>query len=275
MLKTLIASSATSNQASATASASDACPDRDETGAMSPAEKLAATIVAAVGVFSNTRADTLDYTETTVLLNASWEVLNAVPTLVESDRETDLQNISLKLDKLWRATGELANTRPDVVAGRGAEAKRKMDVLKLYTTSTLTAGQIDEYSALQIMPEGEERDARIEAFRSELDEAGIEAALTTGEETGPGSLIEPRETGVYDIHYNYEYEVDVVRVYGSRACHRDLYEAFIGGYYVPEDECMSQDEIDAGSERFWASINSACAESRDWVDYSVTRVEDT
>lgn len=248
---------------------------RPRPSGMSPADRMTATIAATVAEFAETRDDELSYTEISQILTAGWQVLNAVPLLVDERHEKRLQSIALGLDGLRRKTSDLDAAGPDIVAARGTEAKRRKPVLKLYSVGELSEGQREEYSALHLIPEGERRDARIEAFRSELAQAGIEALLTTDEDdAGPGCLIQPHKTTVYEIYYNHDYEGSTQRVYGDRECHRELYETFVGDAELEEHEILTQDEIDSGCGRFWNLIDTFFQELRGWVDYDVRPVDE-
>lgn len=149
-----------------------------------------------------------------------------------------------------------------------------MTELKLFTAARLTKGQRDEYAALHIMPEGPDRDSRIEAFRKELSDAGIEASLITGDEVGAGQLIEPVESTAYDIFYNYEWEEDTIRVYGERQLRRELWSTFIDhGYYMEEAEALSKDDIDNGSDLLWELIDRSYRDNHRWIEYDVNPVD--
>lgn len=148
-------------------------------------------------------------------------------------------------------------------------------MIKLYTTTALTKGQLDEYSALHIIPEGGLRDARMSAFRQELINADVEALLTTGDDVGVGTLVEPIASTAYGIFYNYEWVVDVVRVYGRRELHRELHSSFIlDGYYMEETEDLTQDDIDNGTDLLWTLIDKSYTENKNWLGYYINELND-
>ena len=88
-------------------------------------------------------------------------------------------------------------------------------------------------------------------------------------------MVEPIASTAYDIFYNYEWVVDVVRVYGKRELHRELHSSFIlDGYYMEEAEDLTEDDIDNGTDLLWTLIDKSYTENKNWLGYYINELSD-
>lgn len=149
-----------------------------------------------------------------------------------------------------------------------------MTNLKLYTAATLTDAQLEDYSALHVMPETAERDREIERFRQALADAGIGALLTTTDEVGPGSLVTPIAVRVYELHISYYGSGPCIhKAYGRGGVRRLVRSNLISDLeleeeYEDEAEDLMPADIDDG-----AYIEFRLPDG--WIEYTVKAAEIT